>query len=925
VLLFAGLAVLTCLGVAPGNAAAGEPTLGRPPEVVVGSTDEQIEQGAPGEKLVCYSGSWSEVEGFKYQWLLNGAPIAGATQDIFTVEREDEGGELQCEVTAVANEGNEYYALSVNTVRISGVSKKGGPPKNITAPQLTGNASVKGSLACSQGEWTESPETYTYEWLHTQAGSWVEIVGAMSPTYIVQESDAGDEIKCEVTAKNKFPGSGSAASTAVSIPAPKKPTAGVPEIKGASGGVTEDGATLTCSPGTWGGEPTFAYQWLRGGAEIGGATGVTYTVEHGDELNTLACRVTGTNAGGSTPATSKTVEVLGEPPEPRVKPTISGSVKVGETVQCNKGEWGGNPSPTPLQFKYTWLVNKVSEGTGTSFKIGASARGKWLVCEVTVKTSEGTAVADSEERLVPNEGGGSPPKARGIPTISGGTGLGEQLACNPGAWEGSPTPTLSYQWLRKQPQETAPINGATEDTYSVAREDLGYELVCRVEGVNEEGNAFVESAPLAIRGEVPAPPTPLPPLAHGALGVGASVTCLHGAWTGAPAPSYEYSWRVNGVEVASGSNSYTVVKADLGYNLACEVTGHNDAGSDTARSEEVRIPGSKPIPPGAAPEIVGTPAESAHLECVSAEWSGTPTPTLGYQWSVDSTVIPGATATQFVVGRADVGRSLTCEVIGTNTEGEARTASSPVLVPGAAPSSVEGHEPAVTGTAAVGQTLTCNHGIWEGEPAPEFSVQWLLDEEPIAGATGPTYGVELADEGHSLSCEVIAHNDSGTETRRTETRYIPYVAKVSPPGKEPFDSTPFNVSPKVQAPPTAAEILAALSRELTRAEKAARLKKLLKTHPYPFTFAALVAGKLEYSWYLPAKGGHLSANSKPILVAHASMSFGGAATKTLALHVTHAGLELFTSNTRLTLKAKGVFSASGGSAVTWTKKFVLSH
>ena len=118
--------------MAPGSAAASEPVLGRPPEVVRAGTDEQIEEAKPGDKLVCYSGSWSEVNGFKYQWLIDGAPIAGATQDIFIVEREAEGEELQCEVTAVANGGNEYYALSANTVRVPGKPHPT-PPKN-TAP-----------------------------------------------------------------------------------------------------------------------------------------------------------------------------------------------------------------------------------------------------------------------------------------------------------------------------------------------------------------------------------------------------------------------------------------------------------------------------------------------------------------------------------------------------------------------------------------------------------------------------------------------------------------------------------------------------------------------------------------------------------------------------------------------------------------------
>lgn len=61
------------------------------------------------------------------------------------------------------------------------------------------------------------------------------------------------------------------------------------------------GGLLTCNPGTWDGSATisFAYQWLRNGAAIGGATSATYTRQVADEGNELACRVTASNSVGS--------------------------------------------------------------------------------------------------------------------------------------------------------------------------------------------------------------------------------------------------------------------------------------------------------------------------------------------------------------------------------------------------------------------------------------------------------------------------------------------------------------------------------------------------------------------------------------------------------------------------------------------------
>jgi hypothetical protein len=84
-----------------------------------------------------------------------------------------------------------------------------------------------------------------------------------------------------------------------------------PEI----GGTAEVGGTLSCSRGTWSGDPTsFARAWLRDGSVLAGRTGSTYDVVAADAGHALRCRVTATNRGGSASATSAAVVVDGTPP-----------------------------------------------------------------------------------------------------------------------------------------------------------------------------------------------------------------------------------------------------------------------------------------------------------------------------------------------------------------------------------------------------------------------------------------------------------------------------------------------------------------------------------------------------------------------------------------------------------------------------------
>lgn len=95
----------------------------------------------------------------------------------------------------------------------------------------------------------------------------------------------------------------------VAVAAPVNTVAPVittPSVQAAFG---VQGQTLTASNGTWTGSPTFTYQWQRAGTNISGATASSYVVQSADDASpagtlNLNVIVTGTNGGGSVPATS---------------------------------------------------------------------------------------------------------------------------------------------------------------------------------------------------------------------------------------------------------------------------------------------------------------------------------------------------------------------------------------------------------------------------------------------------------------------------------------------------------------------------------------------------------------------------------------------------------------------------------------------
>jgi hypothetical protein len=74
--------------------------------------------------------------------------------------------------------------------------------------------------------------------------------------------------------------------------------------------------------------------------------------------------------------------------------------------------------------------------------------------------------------------------------------------------------------------------------------------------------------------------------------------------------------------------------------------------------------------------------------------------------------------------------------------------------------------PAISGSPAPGDTLTCAHGTWSNAPTG-YTYVWNRDSKPIGGAAGPSYVVQVADETRSLTCTVTAANAAGQSAPAT--------------------------------------------------------------------------------------------------------------------------------------------------------------
>lgn len=73
--------------------------------------------------------------------------------------------------------------------------------------------------------------------------------------------------------------------------------------------------------------------------------------------------------------------------------------------------------------------------------------------------------------------------------------------------------------------------------------------------------------------------------------------------------------------------------------------------------------------------------------------------------------------------------------------------------------------PVASGTARVGQTLSCTDGTWTGDATISYTYQWRRGGSNIGGATANTYLVTVADMGYAIDCMVTGTNTAGNASQ----------------------------------------------------------------------------------------------------------------------------------------------------------------
>jgi hypothetical protein len=342
-------------------------------------------------------------------------------------------------------------------------------------------------------------------------------------------------------------------------------------------------------------------------------------------------------------------------------------------------------------------------------------------------------------------------------TITGSGRVGEPLTLDGPDWNfPASTVTTTYQWLR----DGGAISGQTALTYTVTDADRGHQISVRATGTRDgyQTGTTTSNVIVGIAGDAPVATTSV--AIHGAGKVGTAITSTPPVWDNA-AVTTSYQWQRGGTDISGATSAtYTVVPEDVGQTLTLVATGSR-SGYDPGTSIS-----------GGVVAMLGDPAVATQAVAITGPntrtgtlWTASP-PTwnvtgvnTAYQWFRDGGPIPGATGTTYRLTDADIGTSVTVRATGTRPGYQPGVSISNAVAVSPLDPLVASTAPAVTGVAAVKETLTASSGTWQVSSGLSFTYQWFVGGQAVAKETGSSYVVRARDAGLPVSVRVVSTAD----------------------------------------------------------------------------------------------------------------------------------------------------------------------
>ncbi len=249
------------------------------------------------------------------------------------------------------------------------------------------------------------------------------------------------------------------------------------------------------------------------------------------------------------------------------------------------------------------------------------------------------------------------------------------------------------------------------------------------------------------------------PTITGTVRVGSALAVSTGAWTAGT--TFTYRWTVNGATVSTAP-TFTPRAADRAGTLAVSITG-SAASHLSATRTSLGVTVAVGVLTSTVPKISGTPKVGRTLKVSAGSWTaGT---ALTYRWYVAGRAIAGATGKTFVPRSADRGKIVTAKVTGRKAGYTTVSRPSKPTAKVAAASKMTSTTPKISGTPAVGRTLSVVRGTWTTGVA--FSYTWYASGRAITGAKSSKLVLTSAQRGKTITVKVTGRKAGFVTTSRT--------------------------------------------------------------------------------------------------------------------------------------------------------------
>lgn len=598
--------------------------------------------GAPAVNDVIQAspGVWPAGTSLSYQWGIAWQPIPGATSYRYRPQAPQLGQKLTLTVTAVL----QGYAPRTMTVGPK-TAIAPGTLNGLSSPAISGTVQVGQTLSVSTPQVAPTPASTSVQWF----SNGVAIPGATTTTFTPTQDQNGTILTASVTASRV------AFNPLTTVSAATIPVISPPIVLSAAGGISGQHLTrspMAASPGTYDpADANVAYQWLRNGTPIAGATSQTYIPGAADLAQKLGVTVSLTHL-----KYLDAVRTYNDPTPIKSTSSIVSTARGGENeVQYMVHVTAFGTVPT----------GKVVVTIAGSHYVGTLINGFASIRAKNVPAGDHTygITYSGDQKTVASTGGGAVRVLATstthtvidrIGTVSGTLAAGNTLTAPHvivAPWDSR----VRFQWRR----DGVAIPGATRATYLLTHADSGH-MVTVVETASHPG-LMPSSALYAPVAAVIADPVITVTTLGGVGQAKATVTVLE---MGKPATGTITVAGGDPVQLAGGTATVTVNNLNPGQqNLSVAYSGDTltAAGSTSAATTVL----AKPAPSTAAIDssvtVTGTPKIGSTLTAsidAYAPWSGQ----LFYQWTRDGAPIAGATTPAYTVQNLDAGHRLSVTV-----------------------------------------------------------------------------------------------------------------------------------------------------------------------------------------------------------------------------------------------------------------------